>query len=384
MTTLSTTDPASGDAPSTEITGEDTRWMLSALSLARRGLGQTWPNPAVGCVLVKEGHVVGRGWTQPGGRPHAEAEALRRAGKDAVGATAYVSLEPCAHHGKTPPCADALIEAKVARVVVATGDPDIRVSGKGLARLNGAGVGVMVGVCADEAKALNAGFIQREVTGRPFVTLKLATSLDGRIAAESGNSKWLTGADARNYAHGLRARHDAILVGIGTVIADDPDLRCRLPGFQGKQPLRVVLDSQARLSAQSKLAQSAIDAPVHVFSSAVGGAEQWADGVTSTQITKGENGGVDPMACLSHLAGLSITRVMIEGGGAVAASFLKNDLVDEICWFRANCVVGSEGVPAVGSMAVEAIAEAPRYVRMSQLELGADLLETYRRKDHVG
>src|SRR5579862_7078692 len=213
--------------------------MRGALSLARRGLGNTWPNPAVGCVLVREGRVVGRGWTQPGGRPHAETEALARAGRAARGATAYVTLEPCCHHGRTPPCADALIAAGLSRVVAAIEDPDPRVAGGGLARLRAAGLDVESGLCAAEAAEINAGFLSRLRLGRPLVTLKLATSLDGRIATASGESRWITGGPARERAHLLRATHDAILVGTDTVIADNPELTCRLPGLAGHSPVRV-------------------------------------------------------------------------------------------------------------------------------------------------
>jgi diaminohydroxyphosphoribosylaminopyrimidine deaminase/5-amino-6-(5-phosphoribosylamino)uracil reductase len=203
---------------------DDLLHMRAALALARRGLGNAWPNPAVGCVLVKEGRVIGRGWTQPGGRPHAETEALRRAGDAARGATAYVTLEPCSHHGRTPPCCEALAEAGITRVVMAMRDPDPRVNGRGLAMLRGAGIAVEEGLLEAEARALNAGFFRRIQAGMPVVTLKLASTLDGRIATASGESRWITGAAARREVHALRARHDAILVGSGTVLADDPDL----------------------------------------------------------------------------------------------------------------------------------------------------------------
>src|SRR5262245_12025323 len=245
--------PAEPPKPQPEGLGH----MRAALGLAARGLGRTWPNPAVGCVLVREGRVVGRGWTQPGGRPHAETEALGRAGDAARGATAYVSLEPCSHTGKTPPCADALIAAGIGRVVAAVEDPDPRVSGRGLARLRDAGIAVTTGVCAAEADELNAGFFMRVKLGRPLVSLKLATSLDGRIATHTGDSRWITGEAARRRAHLLRATHDAILVGTGTALADDPALTCRLPGLGERSPVRVVLDRQLRLPAATKLLATA-------------------------------------------------------------------------------------------------------------------------------
>ncbi len=215
-----------GDQHASDCRGaaDDLRWMRTALELARRGVGNVWPNPAVGCVLVNGGRVVGRGWTQPSGRPHAETEALRRAGDLACGATAYVSLEPCSHWGRTPPCADALIAAGVRRVVVALEDPDPRVSGSGIRRLGEAGIRVDIGVSAAQAAEINAGFLTRQRLRRPLVTLKLATSLDGKIATAAGESQWITGAPARAYAHKLRAEHDAVMVGTGTALADDPQL----------------------------------------------------------------------------------------------------------------------------------------------------------------
>ncbi|MCK5275514.1 MAG: bifunctional diaminohydroxyphosphoribosylaminopyrimidine deaminase/5-amino-6-(5-phosphoribosylamino)uracil reductase RibD, partial [Alphaproteobacteria bacterium] len=219
--------------------------MRAALALAGRGLGRVWPNPAVGCVLVdRDGRVTGRGWTQPGGRPHAETEALARAGGAAKGATAYVTLEPCVHHGQTPPCADALIEAGVARVIAATEDPDPRVKGGGLGRLRDAGIAVEAGLLREEAELLNAGYLMRQREGRPVVTLKLATTLDGRIATHAGESRWITGEAARARGHMMRARHDAIMVGIGTALADNPTLTCRLPGLEDRSPVRIVVDAR--------------------------------------------------------------------------------------------------------------------------------------------
>ncbi len=239
--------------------------MRAALALARRSLGRTWPNPAVGCVIVRDGQVIARGRTQDGGRPHAEADAIAQAtaqGLSLKGATAYVTLEPCSHHGRTPPCADALVGAGVARVVSALEDPDPRVKGRGHERLRAAGIEVVVGDGAAEAAEINAGFLTRVKEGRPLFHLKVASSLDGRIATASGESKWITGPAARLHGHHLRATHDAILVGVETALADDPDLGCRLPGLAARSPVRLVLDSKARLSPQSKLATTAGQRPV--------------------------------------------------------------------------------------------------------------------------
>ena len=236
--------------------------MRAALALARRSLGRTWPNPAVGCVIVKDGRIVARGRTQDGGRPHAEVDALNKAGDSARGATVYVTLEPCSHFGKSPPCADALVRAGVARVVSAMEDPNPSVNGQGHARLREAGIAVEVGEGAGEAAEINAGFLLRVSAGRPLFNLKLASSLDGRIATASGESKWITGEGARADGHRLRAIHDAILVGAGTVAADDPELTCRLPGLGAYSPVRIVLDSKAGLAETSKLAKTARQVPV--------------------------------------------------------------------------------------------------------------------------
>jgi len=232
-----------------------------ALTLARRGLGSVWPNPSVGCVLVRDARFVARGWTQPGGRPHAETEALKRAGDAARGATAYVSLEPCAHHGATPPCADALVRAGIARCVAAVEDRDPRVAGRGLAALREAGVETTLGVCGAEAEDLNAGFFMRVRHGRPLVTLKLATSLDGRIATHAGHSQWITGEGARRRTHLLRAEHDAVMVGAATALADDPLLTCRLPGAEQRSPVRIVADGRMQLPLTARLVTSAASAP---------------------------------------------------------------------------------------------------------------------------
>jgi diaminohydroxyphosphoribosylaminopyrimidine deaminase/5-amino-6-(5-phosphoribosylamino)uracil reductase len=236
--------------------------MQMALGLARRGLGVVWPNPAVGCVVVDtKGRVAGRGWTQPGGRPHAEAEALARAGADARGATAYVSLEPCSHTGQTPPCAERLIEAGIGRAVIAISDPDERVAGSGIAGLERAGMEVLTGVETAAATEVNAGYLSRVEDGRPLVTLKVATTLDGRIATHRGESRWITGDVARDWAHYLRASHDAIVVGLGTAITDDPRLTCRLPGLEDRSPIRVVVDGRLRLPLTSRLVSGARQTP---------------------------------------------------------------------------------------------------------------------------
>ncbi len=369
------------------FTKQDRRFMGLAIGLARRGLGNTWPNPAVGCVLVRPdlgtadngGRIVGRGWTQPGGRPHAETQALGRAGDLAKGATAYVTLEPCCHTGKTGPCTQALIGAGVARVVVAMEDPDPRVAGQGLTELKEAGVGVDLGLDEDQAREVNAGFIIRVTEGRPLVSLKAASSLDGRIAAAGGDSKWVTSGAARARGHLMRAQSDAILVGIGTVLADDPELTCRLPGMEDRSPARVVLDSRLRTPSDGKLVATANDIPLWIVTVPDASKEAAqaleAKGAQVVRVTAGEGGRPEPAAVLAALADAGITRLLIEGGGSVAAGFLKSGLIDRLAWFHAPVVVGADGIPAVAPLSVATMNDALRFDRLSMEQIGDDILE---------
>lgn len=357
---------------------EDLRHMRHALRLAERALGAVAPNPAVGCIIIdREGRIVGRGRTQDGGRPHAETAALNEAGEAARGGTAYVTLEPCAHHGKTPPCSDALIAAGVARVVAAVEDPDPRVAGRGLAALRAAGIAVDTGVAAREAAALNRGFFLRVGAQRPLVTLKIAQSLDGRTATSSGESRWITGPEARAHGHLLRARHDAILIGIETAQADDPELTCRIEGLAARSPLRVVLDSRMRLSEWSKLAQGARDVPTIVFTAGATGGALTACDVDVVAVSRDARGRPDVEAVLRHLAAKGITRLLVEGGASVHASFLDRGLVDRIEIFSAPSLLGGAGQAAVGALAALGLDEVPRFVRTERRLLGADLLESF-------
>lgn len=338
--------------------------MRSAIALARRGLGYTWPNPSVGCVIVANGFVVGRGRTAPGGRPHAETVALAMAGPAAHGATAYVTLEPCSHHGQTPPCADALIAAGVARVVVACGDPDPRVDGRGLTRLREAGLAVETGVLADAAQETLAGFMCRVRHGRPLVTLKLASTLDGRIATATGESRWITGAAARRVAHVARAQHDAILVGIGTILADDPALTCRLPGL--RNPVRVVLDRTLRTPARAAVLDDS--APTWLIHD---GSGFRMDARLLTAPTTPD--GLDPAVVLRALGDAGLTSVLVEGGAAVAGSLLRAGLVDRVLWFHAPAIMGDDGWPAL-RLASRAMAELRRFTHVRHERLGDDML----------
>ncbi|HEV8678937.1 MAG TPA: bifunctional diaminohydroxyphosphoribosylaminopyrimidine deaminase/5-amino-6-(5-phosphoribosylamino)uracil reductase RibD [Stellaceae bacterium] len=362
--------------------GSDFQAMRAALALARRGLGTVWPNPAVGCVIVGEGRVIGRGWTQPGGRPHAETEALRRAGAAAHGATAYVTVEPCSHWGRTPPCADALIAAGLRRVVVAVEDPDPRVAGAGLARLRAAGIDVETGLCEAEAAEINAGFFQRVRLGRPLVTLKLASSLDGRIATSSGESRWITGSPAREYGHLLRATHDAILVGTGTVIVDNPELTCRLPGLSHRSPVRVALDRQLRIPLGARLIADARQTPIWLVTlAAADPARQQALRDMGVEVILAEPdaaGRLDLGVALGRLGERGITRLLVEGGGELAAALLRARLVDRLVWLHAPLLLGGDGVPAIAALGLGRLAEAPQFERVSCETVGADIVSMFR------
>lgn len=361
---------------------DDLAPMRSALALARRGLGETSPNPSVGCVIVRQGRVVGRGRTAPGGRPHAETEALAMAGDAARGATAYVTLEPCAHHGRTPPCAEALIAAGIARVVIAMTDPDPRTDGAGIARLRAAGIEVVTGVGEAEAAEINAGFILRVRAGRPLVTLKLATSLDGQIATRTGASQWITGAAARQQGHALRGMHDAVMVGVGTVLADDPELTCRIEGFRARPLVRVIVDSHLRIPLDGRLARGAARDPLWIVhrdgADPARRAALLALGARLFEVPAAPVG-VDLGAAFAALGAAGLTRVLAEGGGTLAAALIRADLVDRLEWFTAPIVIGDDGIGAVAGFGIETPAAAARFARLGETDCGGDRRARYRR-----
>ncbi len=355
--------------------------MRHALGLGARGLGRCWPNPAVGCLIVQAKRVVGRGWTQPGGRPHAEAMALAQAGPNARGATAYVTLEPCAHHGRTPPCAEALIAAGVERVVSALDDPDLRVAGRGYAMLRAAGIVVSEGVEAEAARRSHIGFLRRVMLGLPAVTLKLATSLDGRIATAAGESRWITGPEARRRVHALRLCHDAVMIGAGTARADDPDLTVRDLGA-AHQPVRVVIDTQAALDPAGRLGRTAREVPVWICHGAdapdaalAGWAARGARLISCDTL----GGRVDVKSALCALASAGLTRVFCEGGGQLAASLLRADLVTELAAFGAGKIIGDEGRAAVGTMDVQTLAEVRGFFLAEAGRVGGDVMSRWLR-----
>ena len=369
---------------SNEAKAADRRFMQLALTLGRRGQGRTWPNPAVGAVIVKDGVIVGRGWTQAGGRPHGEPVALAQAGDAARGATLYVTLEPCSHFGKSPPCADAIIAAGITRVVSAIEDPNPEVAGQGHARLRAAGIRVDVGLCADDAARDHAGHFRRIRDNRPHVILKLAVSPDGMIGAAGHKPFAVTGEAVRARVHLLRAQCDAVLVGIGTVLADDPELNCRLPGMIQRSPVRVVLDRALRLPGGSKLVHSARAHPLWVLTSSLSEAPAMmllqAAGAQVIRVPVTTSpAGLDLPAVLHALAGKGITRLLVEGGARVAASFIAADLVDEVWLFRGAREIGEGGVPALDALPLSAITGSPRFKPRASEGLEIDTLTIYER-----
>jgi diaminohydroxyphosphoribosylaminopyrimidine deaminase / 5-amino-6-(5-phosphoribosylamino)uracil reductase len=363
----------------------DQRFMQLALTLGSRGQGRTWPNPAVGAVIVKDGVIVGRGWTQAGGRPHAEPVALKQAGEAARGATLYVTLEPCSHFGKSPPCADAIIAAGIARVVSAIEDPNPEVAGKGHARLRAAGITVDVGLCATEAARDHAGHFRRVRDKRPHVILKLAVSSDDRVGAAGHRPVAISGEGARARVHLLRAQCDAILVGIGTVLSDDPLLTCRLPGMEARSPVRVVLDRALRLPGTSQLAHSARQTPLWVVTSELSEAPAAMKlGAAGAQVIRiappnAPAPGLDLMAVLHALSEKGITRLLVEGGARVASSFVRAGLVDEFWLLRGPQAIGADGITALDALPLTTITQSPAFRVRASEKLENDTLTIYER-----
>ncbi|NBO17801.1 MAG: bifunctional diaminohydroxyphosphoribosylaminopyrimidine deaminase/5-amino-6-(5-phosphoribosylamino)uracil reductase RibD [Proteobacteria bacterium] len=353
--------------------------MRMAIGLARRQLGRTWPNPAVGAVVVQNGQVLATGVTATGGRPHAETQALAQAGEAARGATLYVSLEPCTHHGQTPPCTDAIIRAGISRVVMGCTDANPAVSGTAAGILAKAGMEVAM-ACEAEAREVNAGFFSVMEKKRPLVTLKIATSLDGKIASSGGQSQWITGENARNQAQLLRARHDAILTGMGTVLADDPLLTCRLPGLEQASPVRIVIDRQHRLDTGKKLVKTAKTTPLWVISGEnhPGKRDLEGCGAVFLPLSAADTGQFLPKL-VGLLAEKGITRLLVEAGGGLSTAFLQSGLVDRMVWMRAPVVLGEGGMAAFGTGFPAELAQAERWKRVEQHQLGSDIMDVFHR-----
>lgn len=359
----------------------DIRHMEHALRLARRGLGRTWPNPSVGALIIKENSVLGAATTAPSGRPHAETQVLAQVGAHSQGATLYVTLEPCAHQGKTPPCTDAIIAAGIKRVVVGCMDPNPLVAGKGIAKLRTAGIEVTENICTNDARAVGEGFLCVIEKGRPFITLKVATSLDGKIATADGESKWITGEASRRKVHALRGCHDALLTGIGTVLYDDPQLNCRLPGCESDSPQRVVMDGNLRMPHGAKAL------PAWLFTSPQAVKTQ-KDKVRMLEEKGVSIFTVEQMAAklslhatLTILAEKGITRVLVEAGSALASEFMRHNLVDRLYWFRAPIIIGDGGIPAIEGHDAP-LADLSRLSLQGTERFGGDILEIYDSPNH--
>jgi diaminohydroxyphosphoribosylaminopyrimidine deaminase / 5-amino-6-(5-phosphoribosylamino)uracil reductase len=362
--------------------GLDRRFMQLALALGRRGLGRTWPNPAVGAVIVNDGVIVGRGWTQAGGRPHAETESIKRAGKAARGATLYVTLEPCSHQGKAPPCADAIIRAGITRVVSSLEDANPEVAGQGHAKLRERGIAVEIGLGADEALRQHAGHFRRMREGRPQVLLKLAISADGKAGRAGRRPVAITGETARTRVHLLRAEADAILVGIGTILSDDPHLTCRLPGMLERSPVRVVLDAKLRLPLASSVVGTARETPTWVFAGS--NASPMAEDILrakGVEVFRVEDAGgrLNLTQMLKTLAERGITRLMVEGGPTVAAAFVQAGLVDEAALFRSSKPIGSDGIDALEGLPLTALTQSPKLKLLASEAIDGDTVELFER-----
>ena len=335
------------------MTARHAKHMQRALLLARTNLGQTWPNPAVGAVIVKDGKTIGEGCTQRGGRPHAETEALAQAGNEARGATMYVTLEPCAHHGKTPPCTEAIIKAGIKQVVVACGDPAPHVAGKGIAQLKAAGIKIVEGICEQEAREINRGFFSVIEKKRPYVAIKIAVSADGKIAARAGTRTQITGEAAQRYAQKLRGEFDAIATGIGTVLIDNPLLTVRLAGMEHKSPVRVILDRKHRLPPESNIAKTMNTVPT------------WTLDLPDIE------------SVLSHLAEKGITRLLVEAGQTLNTAFLKSGAVDRAYVLESPVTIGNQGLSAVEGHLGEMLAG---WKKVEHSALPPDILDVF---DHV-
>jgi len=377
------TDATPGGSPA-----DDRRWMRVAIAEARRAEGRTAPNPPVGCAIVSaDGTLVATGHTASGGRPHAEVRALDMAGNKARGATVYVTLEPCAHHGQTGPCAQALVDAGVARVVIALRDPDDRVNGRGIDLLAEQGIGLRIGVEAEAARRVTAGFLCRTTRARPFVTLKTATSLDGMIALADGAKRWITGPQMRRYVHLQRSRVDGLLSAVGTVLADDPEFTCRLPGLAGDSPHRFILDGPLRTPVTARLFTSVGDVGLTFFchqdadAGAVNAIE--ATGAEVIPVIAGDDGKLSLSAVMDAIAEAGIGSLMIEAGGKLAASLLRDGLVDRILWTSSQHIIGADGIPSISPLAAQTLPQQASFEVVARGGFGTDLFLMLERPQEI-
>lgn len=356
-------------------------YMRIALAYAKRHVGMTGENPSVGCVLVKDDDIIAATTTAIGGSPHAETQALAFAGSNAAGATAYVTLEPCAHHGKNGPCADALIAVGIQQVVVAMIDPFPRVAGDGIKRLQKAGIDVVTPVLEKEAQEVNRSFFHRVLKQRPWVSLKLATSLDGKASLENGSSQWITGEWSRKRGHLMRVRHDAILTGVNTVLADNPQLNCRLDGLEGQSPLRIVVDTHLRIPISSRIVQTSNENTTIIMTSSQDNSKREnlrQLGVEIVEAPLDKTGRINLTYMLNDLAKRGVSSLMVESGSAVATSLMQSNLVDEMYWFKANKLLGDDAMAAVGALSIESLSQVESWELTHQQAIESDILSIFR------
>jgi diaminohydroxyphosphoribosylaminopyrimidine deaminase/5-amino-6-(5-phosphoribosylamino)uracil reductase len=350
------------------LSGEqDQAYIRFALNLAKKNIGLTCSNPVVGSVLVKDNTIISLGITGKNGVPHSENIAILKAGNKAIGATLYVTLEPCCHFGKTPPCTDLIIQSKISRVVIATKDPDLRVNGLGIKKLQEAGIKILVGVLEDEAKNLNSGFFNIKTKKMPLVTLKLATSLDGKIATKNGDSKWITSEKSRQYAHYLRAKNDAILVGAQTIRQDNAMLDCRILGLEGYSPKRIILSKTLNIDLNSKIIQTARQIPTYIATNNQNTQKLIDFGV---QIINFDN----LKDLLVELKNIGVNNLLVEGGSSVATQLIADNLIDNIIWIQSTKVIGNDGTTGIGNFNITKIIQALNFKKTSTRSVGEDLI----------
>ena len=358
------------------FTKEDQSHINFAINLAKKNVGITASNPSVGCVLVKNNVIVSSGITAAGGVPHAETVAILKAKTNAAGATLYVTLEPCSHFGKTPPCVDLIIKSKISRVVIATVDPDLRVNGLGVKKLKEAGIQVVVGVLESQATKINSGFFIAKTLNRPLVTLKLATSLDGKIATKNGDSKWITSEKSRQYAHYLRAKNDAILVGANTIQKDDPMLNCRIAGLEQYSPKRIILSSKLNINLNSKIIKTAKQINTYIATNSLDVQKFIDAGINIIRFDDLEN-------LLSKLCEVGINNLLIEGGSNVAAQFLEANLIDKLIFIQAPKIIGGDAIGGIGDLNIAEIAQSLNFKTVQTRQIGEDFLMELVRKERL-
>lgn len=356
----------------------DYNFMSIALNLAKKCLGSVAPNPAVGCVIVKEGVIISEGHTGIGGRPHAEVIALKNAKDSVHNATMYVTLEPCCHYGVTEPCTSEIIKSRIKKVVIATIDPDARVSGKGIKILKQHGIDIAYGIMKEEAENVNIGFFLTKKLHRPFITCKIASTLDGKIATFTNESKWITGENARRWVHELRTKYDAIMIGSNTLVNDDPLLTCRLLGLEDKSPVRIIIDSKAKLQKEHKIAQTADNIKTWVITN--NKVEKKIPNINYLTVQSNKDGKICLKNMVSKLTSvLGITRILVEGGGILITELLKHQLIDRLIICRSGKILGNDAIPCIGNLGIKSINECYKFKKVKIIDLSDDIIEIWDR-----